>query len=218
MRVSNFKTDYISSKKAIDLIKAADLALQLGTPLNWYVTINWDAILFYDRVQDASSVFTQRFGEWVQDRHLFSTWLYVVEHPPGKSIHQHYLFHLPEKDRADFRSRQFDWLRQAGAKFPEAKDGILGKAVGYPKYADNLGHYQNALEGLLRYFLKGAEPAFCDRLGIDHKFQGTIIGQRTSTSHSIGPTQRARAGKAIPSGALFPKFFGMEPRRTPNAA
>lgn len=173
------------------ILDAALWAVELGLPLNRFVTINWEAAGV-----PASSKATGRFlkyaGDWLRRRGSQIAYVWVQERGPRVGQHVHILIHVPARLARRFSELQRRWLKACGACF--CKGMIKSRSVGRSYRGATLasGAYAENLESVLRYILKQSHlgVALSDRPSAS---QSRVIGKRCATSENIGALSRSRA-------------------------
>lgn len=211
---SNHRSRYtlhLSENKALDLIAAAVHAIQIGLPLNRFVSINFTRADLLVRPQDAISHYLKLAGQWLADRDTPPTFIWIIEQACGTGLHVHLLLHCPAMLVTEFeyhaRSR---WLSTAeidpgrGVRkcVPIGPRGFDGKGA---SEADKK-LYRNKLGGLLRYLLKSLDPeepsslddhlpkssrrSAANILKVRVEYCSAIYGRRCSRSQNIGRSAR----------------------------
>jgi hypothetical protein len=180
----------ISDRHALNLIEAAEFADRKGWPLNHFLTIN--LTIAGIAMADAHAFITgllKRAGDWLRTEDVPLVHLWVLENPPGHGLNVHILLHVPSRLRRSFFLLQRRWIRAAGAS--RKRRAVMSKPVGHRYRARDKVHHARALGGLMKYFIKGAEPDTCEELDTRHEPQGVIVGKRSGVSESIGRKARA---------------------------
>lgn len=199
------ESNVIQTSQMRELIDGADFAWRFDMPLTRSITFN----LKHEgvRPQEFISAFTKIAGDWLAIRSVPRAYEWVLECP--RSPNFHLLFHVPECFRDAFARKERPWLKQIGVKW---RKGILqSQKVGIMPGKKNRklseAEYLVNLERALEYMMKGGNKKACDRLGIDHKFQGVIRGKRIATAECIGAAARTRAGYVPPKSTRESLLF-----------
>jgi len=197
----------LSAAKVFELIAAAAHAKKIGCPLNRFISVHLDRGDLDDRAQIAVGGFLRRAGQWLGDRDIPATYLWVLEHVAGTGLHVHILIHVPPTIQKDFGFRaRHAWLKLSGLT-PSA-NVIRSEHVG-PRGFDQAtaskrdkASYDRQLAGVLRYHLKNIDPAApmpglddttaAAALRIDPESSTAIYGKRCGWSQNIGATARQR--------------------------
>lgn len=183
----------ISARQAANLVQAIGHANSINTPLNRYVTINWQVAGVIGRVQDAQARFLERLRKWAIHRGFAPAYIWVLENSATNGLHAHYLLHVPSEHLVAFRRMLKRWVRACTTV--AAPRIINSKAVRYPRGGDGLTGL-GPVSGLLRYFLKGmAHGALANMLGVELRpaKSGLVNGRRCGTSENLGQAARRRA-------------------------
>ena len=157
---------------------AADaVAVQLGTPLNTFVTIYWEATWPGSAAMASTfSLGMKRMGQWFRDKGLVCAFVYVHENPDDAKLNSHLLVHVPKQLRRAFQAKVADWFAalDGGVKAEPRKDaGRLNKGLGTR----------------LQYMAKGADDMTCRRYGGRRARggQGPISIKRAGVSQCLRP-------------------------------
>lgn len=177
----------LSVTQCANLTDAAWHALEIGVPLNRFITINWSTARV-EAPRAATAGFLKRAGDWLADRGLPRAYVWVRENDGGD--HVHILIHVPSRFARDFSRRQRGWLLTLGA---ERRSGVIktdAVARDYAAADASPAYYRQNLDVVIRYLLKGASERAAGFT--DHRRRGTglIQGQRAGVSHDLG--KRAR--------------------------
>lgn len=184
---TNQGTRAIGPKQAARAFHAARFANDNGRSLNLLVSINFD--LLGIAPNNATPFFQKmwsRVGRWwayqrKKDRPLGPFDYYVVhEHPEGGARNVHVLVRAPEGGRREFELVIRNRLEKLAGL------DCLGRAI----------HFRDVVKagGVVKYTLKGIQPAFADHFFMEASDQGFIPGRRIAISRSIGHAARVRAG------------------------
>jgi hypothetical protein len=199
-------TRYISTEQALNIIAAADFAIQIGSPLNREICINWMlAGITLDCAVYAAGRFIDLLSKMIRTHGEVTAWVSCFENGRTWGHHCHILIHIPQTLRKRVFSAQRRWLELiSGRKYQ--KHAIRSKAIGLRANIEqtNFPLYLANLIDRVRYILKGAEPDTHKILGQRNLFfQGVTIGKRCSTSQNIGKSARFRANANL----LFLRHF-----------
>lgn len=182
----------LTSKQCHNLIKAGINASIVGKPFNRFITINWSSVgLSFDECGHATSRFIKLARDWIRRQGFQITWLYVREGDRGyldKGDHVHFLFHIPESIIDIFLKKMVRrWVEHiSGCK--QLKGTVLTKTIGrnanvylvLPKL------YQDNLDKLIRYLLKGANQDTAHGLGSLRSDEGGyVFGRRSDISRNL---------------------------------
>lgn len=177
----------IGPKQTARAFHAVRFANDNASALNLLVTINFTMLGI--NPDDATGVFQDiwsRVSRWwayqrSKGRRVGTFDCYAVhEHPEQRSRHVHWFIRAPGEARAEvervIRSRVEKVTGYA----------CLGRAI----------HFLDVAHpgGVVKYTLKGVDPAFADHFHVDASDQGVIVGRRIAVSRSIGYAARQRAG------------------------
>lgn len=221
-RTSDFLTDY----EVKNLAEAATYAFYQLSPLNRHVTIHCElAGVSLEDVHRFRKSFLKLIGDWLRLRDIPICFLWVLENPLGGGLNLHVLLHLPPEHALPFARHQRSWLRAAGGSWkPKA---IKTDPVGPKHWLDDPPKYTRAIDGMVRYLLKGATPETCDFLStrdakLIHVYQGHIIGKRAGVSEATGPKARSEArivdnhGRPIRMSPMVLTSFERQPGYRPS--
>jgi len=183
------RTQHIGWRQACNFREAIHYAdkelVELGRPLNTFVTINFGHIAcspelvsaVFEKLRDNHFVRWLRYG--TSD---LSYYVWVIENSGGNT-HVHWVLHLPKSLRAAFEIKLAEWLARVAGTITCRESAI------------NIEPVYN-LHGLGRYLLKGMDPRYAAPCGVEHVPQGVVYGKRCGVSKSLGPRARNRS---IPS-------------------
>jgi hypothetical protein len=182
-------------------------AREIGRPLNRFITIHLEKAGIEIHGQEQLGKFLKLAGQWLGDRGVPATYVWVMEKGMGTGLHVHMIIHVPPILRKDFSYRaRHQWPKLAKIKPlkgviytsppTEAKAGRLGDAPSGQSYL-------NQLRGALRYMLKAIDPKAASRIApllgttaellkVRPKYCSPLYGRRCSRSENIGQTARAR--------------------------
>jgi hypothetical protein len=207
---------HLTEQQAIGLIAAAVHARNIERPLNRFITIHLergDLDPRTHRAQDAVGRYLRLAGQWLADRDVPITFIWVLEHAQGTGLHAHILIHVPPALAKDFGYRaRSRWLSLCGIE-PQ-KNVIRSKPVGPRGFglvtatSKDRQSYLNQLQGVLRYITKAinpdakskllsqsaraSRPSAAELLGIESEYCEPIYGRRCSRSQNIGEAARTR--------------------------
>ncbi len=194
------------------LVNAAAFAQAQGHPLVAGLTLTWRLMDgFAEQAWPAAQVrVLDSMSKWLRRRGIVPTFVWVRERVPGRGAHTHLLLHLSRDDTAGLAEQLRGYLAGAfGFRDEAAPSGRAERGVAVSR--GRFGAWTPAMRaGLLRYCLKGLDPAafryvgqagetenIGAALGIEHRGpQGLIAVKRCGTSQNIGPTARRLAGWA----------------------
>jgi hypothetical protein len=178
-------SQHINRKPASNIYHAIRIAEAIGASLNTYVTINFTET---DCAPETASFRWQRLR-----RHFFAPWArrpprrlkrradkcaYVWTLENSGALALHWLVHIPPDRLTEFKSCLPAWLANVGAR-PLHTSTI------------DINDKPYSMRGLGRYILKGINPVYAPTLGIEHRPQGLVHGQRSGFSRSLGPSVKA---------------------------
>lgn len=182
------ETTSIKRKPAANLWHAVNHAKRIGRPLNLHVTLTLSETACPERLG------SRRFRKLLE--HCFARWLrglpsskrghaeppyYVwVAECPNAHLHVHWLVHVRLSLWSEFRTLLPTWVERSVGE-------IFSQSALHIQVAPNP-------QGLRKYLLKGADPAYAIFCGIRHQPQGTVCGKRSGVSRSLQRTARKRAG------------------------
>jgi hypothetical protein len=180
------RTQHIGWRQAqnfLEAIRYADVNLvELSRPLNTFATINFGHIACFPEVVSAifETLRDNHFVRWLRyGTSDLSYYVWVIENSGGNT-HVHWVLHLPKSLRAAFEIKLTEWLVRVAGTITCRESAINIKPV-------------TNLRGLGRYLLKGIDPRYAARCGVNHVPQGLVYGKRCGISKSLGPASRTRA-------------------------
>src|SRR5262249_37178024 len=94
MNSSDHPSAFIGSKTMDNMVNGALFAWQEDMPLNRFLSFNLGQS--DKRAQEFVSKFTKLAGDWLRSLEVRRAYIWVLEHPPGKSLNLHLLVHVPE--------------------------------------------------------------------------------------------------------------------------
>lgn len=178
----------LSYSQAVAVDNASKQSIEIGRPLNCFVTVNWNAAGVPDPVR-ATGQYLKLVSDALRKRGHATAYLWVQECGPVIGQHVHILLHLPPAFTHWFKRRQPGWLRSCGVA--SRKGHARSKSIG-ETYQQCLGDalkresYRRELRHLLSYLLKDAEPKARAVLGIRHVGGfGAVRGKRASVSQNL---------------------------------
>lgn len=172
---------YLPHRASANLANAVRFAIEVGRPLNWFVTINYG--LTSCEPEAMSSAF-----ELLRDNHFVpwfkryrtsrphtrgpTAYVWVAEGRPGHHG-VHWLVHLPPQLKKPFAENMRRWLERTAG----------------PILDDKAIHIRPAEtpQGATLYMLKGLDHRHAKRFRVDPKWQGVVFGKRCGVSASLGP-------------------------------
>lgn len=157
----------------VHMLHAADaVALQLGLPLNTFLTVYWEATSPGGAAMASTfRLGMKRMAQWLRDNGVQPAFVYVHENPGDAKPNSHVLVHVPAKLNRAFKAKAGDWF--------QALDGGV--------QVDPRNDAQRRAKGLgtrLQYMAKGAPDPVCRVYG----------GRRAAGGQ--GPVSIKRAGVA----------------------
>ena len=179
----------ISGKQAGELIASACHAFCAGYPFTLLLTISWGRAGIKCRPQEATTDYLKAVGDWLGTGRSY---VWVLEHPVGKSEHVHVLLHVPPEKIEKFLKLKDDWAGRIGATPQERGQIVDAKRItgSHPEWDVFL--YLDNLKKIVRYLLKGVDIAAAPALGIVYKPQGMILSKRVGTSELLTENGRAK--------------------------
>ena len=178
-----------------NILLAADNTAKEQRALNRFTTIHFEAAQVPDPVR-AIGRLMKLAGDWLRTKSAALAYVWVRESGDGKGEHVHILWYVRPDLIKEFARLERGWRKRLGAK--PAKGAFKSKPVGvsYRHGAHQIQygqHYRAALDGLLAYIVKGAEPKAVGALGLTLREPGgELCGKRSGTSENIGRAARSR--------------------------
>ena len=211
-RIDRISLD-ITSRHARNLIEAADYAASDEWPLNRFLTVRLDNAHVRSRPQNFLTHFLDLYGEWLFNRGIPRCWIWVFENSSAGGLHAHILLHAPPEHVQKLRAKEHDWFVTAGGQ--PKRGALVVKPIGgsYSASSNEPDRYRAALQGLVKYILKGVDEAAAREFGIEREPQGTIRGKRCGTSEALG--KNARAGREW-RPQIFVETLARRTRRPPK--
>lgn len=192
-------SEELSFAQCQNITEAAWFALDIGLPLNRYITINWTAGGVRDSYA-ATARYLKWAGDWLADRRIPLAYCWVRENVGGD--HVHILIHVPAALRAEFSRMQRQWRRRVlGGRSGRGVVNTRPVGLSYDSARTASDHYRPNLDYLLRYLLKGASADAA--LFTDHRrcWSGVVEGRRYSVSVTLNRTARMVAA-SFQSGSV----------------
>jgi hypothetical protein len=164
-------------------IHYADTRLvELGRPLNTFVTVNFDhtdcppehVSAAFERLRD------NHFVRWLRYEEAAPAYYVWVLENQGGDMHVHWVVHVPSSLRKAFGTRLPKWLARVAGIIRCSESAINIKPV-------------SKLRSLTRYLLKGMDSRYAPRYSVQHESQGLVYGKRCGVSKSLGPSARNRS-------------------------
>ena len=188
----------LRSKDCEKLLFAARHAVEIGRPLNRFLTVHFDKAGLADPVR-AIGQLLKLMGDWLRcnGSELVAVW--VRENGPDKGEHVHILLSVPPDRVRAFNRMQRGWFGLIGAKWRRGayRSKPVGRShvVAFNYLSADL--YQQELAGVLDYLLKGADLQARTTHGIGRNADGgELWGKRCGTTENLGRTAQGRwAGK-----------------------
>ena len=184
---------YLSARKVIDMIDAANFAERIGLAFNRHWTVHYEGAGIAER---DGAAFVGRLLALVRKavrRHggeLAALW--VRENGDGKGGHVHVLLHLPNGMTLHNRTRR--WIKAAGGQPVRRVSRV--RTIGGRLNNANVGGagYRANADAVLAYLVKAASIETGRALALPrHGEGGQIIGKRAGWTENIGQTARDRA-------------------------
>jgi hypothetical protein len=176
-----------------NILTAGVFAPQIHRALNRFTTIHFEAARISDPVA-ATGQLMKLAMDWLRTKGAELAYIWVREAGNGKGEHVHILWHIRPDLIKEFAKRERGWRKQVGAK--PASGAFKSKPVGlsYKHGAHQIQYgrdYRTALEGVLAYIVKSAEPKAAWALELTRvALGGELWGKRCSTSENIGRKAR----------------------------
>jgi len=195
-------SDYIRSRQAREMRRAARHSYRMGRALNWQVTIDYGWQEIGDELKPSRLHrdirkrvwswwdYKRKKGEVTGPLYDWTTW----EAPNGKH-HANWLLFIPD-----------ELIEEAETVILNRSEKVLGEL------SSDTVHQQPIynLNGIVDYSLKGTEPEYAEKVDIDHEPQGTIWCRRAVPSRALGRAARDndwRTGAVVnsnPRSGLIP--------------
>lgn len=185
----------LTGRQLENLTAATSYAVEIGHPLNRFITINWSLGSVADCV-GATGRFLKYAGDWLRKRGVPPTYIWVREHGRIAGRHVHILMHVTPTLTRRFSELQFGWLKGAGV--PRQRKGtIKTKPVGRAYRTALSGPaevYRVELGKTLAYLLKQSQGNPRAACGFGRP-GSPVVGKRCSTSQNIGRAARGEANR-----------------------
>jgi hypothetical protein len=183
----------LNSAQMGNIDRAVSHALEIGLPLNRFVTINWEAAGIEDCTR-ATGRFLKQAGDWLRRLGRSLAYVWVQERGARIGQHVHILLHVPADLARRFSGLQRGWLKACGARFH--KGLIKSRCVGRSYRAAGIsmqGAYCENLERVVGYLLKEGPPSIGRKAAERQRRRSFVRGKRCSTSENIGALARSLA-------------------------
>jgi len=164
----------LSERQCLNMLGGAHKALEIGRPLNRWITILWarGGLEDYDGVK-ATGAFFKRFGDWMRRHGERACWIYSHERGEINGVHVHLLLHVPERLDGAFRKMPRRWV---GAILPRGYvvDAVESKKLKGGNSPDEHIRelYRVRMLAKLHYMMKETDPRTKARLGIPENLSG----------------------------------------------
>lgn len=199
---------FLSPRQVANIGEAVLHAIEIGLPLNRFVTINWEASGIENGAW-ATGRLLKFAGDWLRRHRAQLAYVWVQERGPRVGQHAHILLHVPPALARRFSELQRGWLKASGARI--IKGLIRTRPVGRTYRLSISGPheaYRNNLKRVTSYMLKQAAPAYSGAPPAPVPGASLVIGKRCSTSENIGATARSRARMRASATLTLPIDFG----------
>lgn len=186
-RQRRIESTELSQRQCANVTEAAWYAYNCGVPLNCFVSINWST----GRVAapgEALSALLKRAGAWLAARHTRLAYVWVREADAGD--HVHLLIHVPPLHAAPFVRNIGRWLKAVGAERREKVLRTRPVARNYAAAVVSPAYYEENLDKVLRYVLKGATAGAAAFTDGRRAPMGRVVGQRAGVSRDLGRQAR----------------------------
>jgi hypothetical protein len=197
MTLFSYESGHLTISQAVGVRDAATNAWCMGLPMTIFVSIHL-GFLNGGNPHGAINTYLKRSGDWLRLRAgNVPIFVYVIENPPNGGLNAHILAHVPLAYRLEYRCLMRGWLARGDQQAPaSAVDAAVLHGADKPWSEEYLRH---GLLGVLRYMLKGTDPAQVGALNVRHVAQGQIKGKRAGRAEALGPR-----GRWLP--ILLPKY------------
>lgn len=186
-RQRRIESTELSQRQCANVTEAAWYAYKSGAPLNCFVSINWST----GRVAasaEALSALLKRAGAWLTARHARLAYVWVREADAGD--HVHILIHVPPLHAASFVRNIRRWLKAVGTERRKRVLRTRPIARDYAAAIVSPAYYEENLDEVLRYVLKGATASAAAFTDERRAPMGHIVGQRAGVAHDLGRQAR----------------------------
>lgn len=189
-RNRNCNVSYFLTKAQVSKLARAILgAVQLGVPLNRFITIHWDrAGVPAGKSAWATAQFLKFARDWLTKKGLPFAYVWIRENGHGdgnKGDHVHILAHIPYGQT--FARLQLRWIKRITRK--AYRRGVIktGRVGGTANAASaSPEHYRANLLYVGEYVLKGASKAVSEVMGLGRwGGGGRVVGQRYGMSRNL---------------------------------
>lgn len=185
---SSLALAYLACRNIID---AALYAEAVGSPLNRWITINWDRGKV-ERPLWATGRFLKLATDWLRSKGVSAGYVWVRESGAHKGNHVHIIMRVPDALATAFSSHQSGWLKACGAR---RSKGVVDTSPVGRSYDEPVASYAPNLDNILSYMIKGADDEAHHRLRLDAarwEPGGFVVGKRSGFSQNVGPAARFR--------------------------
>ena len=158
----------------VRLMKAPQVAMSIGQPLNRFITIAWEKCgIAPQQSVLATGAWIILAREWLRRRDYSTSWAWVQESGPRIGAHCHILFHVPPSLDPLFRGRPGRWARKVVMSFggQYARGTMQTQKLRFSNASDaDADAYRTLVMGKVHYMLKCAPahlegPLFMDGHG-----------------------------------------------------
>lgn len=173
-------SEALSAARVEILFRAAWAAIRIGLPLNRHVTIHWERLGVPDRrAAKATGDFLRLVRDWLRQRGLKTSWVWVRENGQGKGSHVHIALHVPSQAPWTF-GRLRSWLERVAAGPYVVRSIMTTRIAGRADAASRSPElYEHNLSGLLGYMTKQSGA-----------HSGRVIGKRCGHSQNLGSAMK----------------------------
>ena len=175
---NHFVSHALTAKRVQEIYDTAYAAIDVGRPLNRFVTVHWTALGVPDKVvARATGKLMKLAADWCATKGVKIAWAWVRENDAGdmsKGSHVHILLHCPTDLAIGRMWRR--WLRRIGIGKYRA-GALASRSIG-PRLntcVTNQALYRSNLDVVLAYACKGVDP----------NQGGKIIGKRSGASQNL---------------------------------
>lgn len=173
---------YIRPRMALEVLRAGAHAWKLQRTLNRFVVITFDCPLGDElrpqrlfreiRRKAVTWLYYKRRTRFMDPLTDVRTWEHV-----GDRYHVNWALHVPPGYEDEFETKLSVWIEK-----------VMGTASREDYWVGEAYH----AKGLIRYMLKGTDPAYAPRAEIRPSFQGEVWGRRAAVATCLGRAARAR--------------------------
>jgi hypothetical protein len=169
--------------QATNAIQAAGHAVQIGLPLNAFVTLLLERADQPGRAGDHLRAWLERANKWLRYHGLPETpHVWTLENSSYTGLHAHLLMNIPASLRPAFKRQAVKWL--GGEK---QSNLVVIEGVRYGHGINQL----NKVKGVLRYILKNIDVEAGEMLKIEPQARDRVLGKRIGVAQCVGPAARA---------------------------